>query len=182
MVRTVDPTAAAFPLPEIGVGLASHETPLSQSEIGRIRALNLGHLRADVHLSRSDHEAAFRRAIEQSQLLDLPIHLALFVAPEVADEQLAGLRERLDSASPAVSLFLVYPNRERFAGGTPVAEVVAAARRHLGDLPGARLAAGTNADYIFMARSLPPLDQIDALAFAIHPQEHASTTRRWWRH
>jgi len=36
-----------------------------------------------------------------------------------------------------------------------------------------RFAAGSNADYIFLARSTPPLDQTDALTFAIHPQEHA---------
>jgi len=34
------------------------------------------------------------------------------------------------------------------------------------------LAAGTDHDYIFLQRNLPPLDQIDAVCFAINPQVH----------
>ena len=169
----VDLDGPTDPLPEIGLGLASHGLPLSPREIDRLKALHLGHLRADLHLAQPGYAADLRRAAAEAAALNVPLHLALFITAEAADHELAELRPILDELRPPVATFLVYPAEERFGGGTPVAEVVAMARRHLGSWPGARFAAGTNADYIFLARNLPPLDQVEALTFAIHPQEHA---------
>jgi hypothetical protein len=48
------------------------------------------------------------------------------------------------------------------------------ARKHLESrAPGAAFAAGSNTDYIFLARTPPPLDLLDCVTFAIHPQAHA---------
>ncbi len=170
---TVDGDAPGAPLPEIGVGLASHGQPLTARAIERLRALRLGHLRADLRLAEAGCAAELRRAAAAAAALGAPLHLALLVTAEAADQELAALRSLLESERPPVTTFLVYAAHERFQGGTPIAEVVAAARRHLRGWPGARLVAGTNADYIFLARSLPPLDQIDAVCFALHPQTHA---------
>ena len=73
-----------------------------------------------------------------------------------------------------MAAWLVYPARELFWGGSPVREVLELAHRALdGVIPGARFGSGTDADYIFMARSLPPLEMVDFLTFAITPQVHA---------
>lgn len=170
---TVDPAALGATLPLLGLGMASHGGTLSDRERSRLQALHLDHLRADLRLAQPGHAADLRRATVVAAALNVPLHLALFVTPETADQELAALRLLLDTVRTQVSTFLIYPAREIFRGGTPVASVVAAARRHLKEWSHTRCAAGTNADYIFMARSVPPLDQIDALTFAIHPQEHA---------
>ena len=170
---TVDPDAPGDALPEIGLGLARHGLALSPREVARLKALKLGHLRADLRLARPGYVTDLRRATGEAAALGVPLHLALFVAAEAADQELSHLRRTLDELRPPIAVFLVYAATERFGGGTPIAEAVAAARRHLGSWPGARLATGTNADYIFLARNMPPLDLADALTFAIHPQEHA---------
>ncbi len=177
LTLTVDAAAPAAPLPRLGLGSASHGEPLAPREVERLRALRLDHLRADLRLTEPGWEAALRRASEDTTALGVSLHLALFLSAAGADQELAALRRALAALRPPVSAFLIYPTREHFGGGAPIAEIIAAARRHraagLNRRPVARLVAGTNADYIFLARNLPPLDQIDALTFAIHPQEHA---------
>lgn len=170
---TVDCDAPGIPLPELGMGLASHGHSLTAREVERLRTLHLGHLRADLRLAEGRYAAVLRRAAAEAAALGVPLHLALLVTAEAADQELAALRSLLGAVRPPVTTFLIYAAHERFQGGTPIAEVVAAARQHLRDWPGARIVAGTNADYIFLARSLPPLDQIDAVCFALHPQTHA---------
>lgn len=172
-VLTVDVAAPAVPLPPWGLGMSGRGGPLSPRQIERLRLLRLDHLRADLRLDEPDWETTLCRAMSAARAMDTSLHLALFVGADDADRELAALRSALDDLRPPVSAVLVYPTREHFGGGAPLAQIVAAARRHLGDGPVARLVAGTNADYIFLARNLPPLDQVDALAFAIHPQEHA---------
>jgi hypothetical protein len=174
---TVDAAAPAAPLPRLGLGVASHGAPLAAREIERLRALQLDHLRADLRLGEPDWEAALHRASDDATAVGVSLHLALFLSAAGAGQELAPLRRALAARRPPVSAFLIYPSREQFGGGAPMAEIVAAARLHLTDglnrRPAARLVAGTNADAIFLARNLPPLDQVDALTFAIHPQEHA---------
>jgi hypothetical protein len=72
-----------------------------------------------------------------------------------------------------VARWLVFPVREIFTGGTPLREVLEPARAVLPGCGAAPIVSGTNTDYIFLARSIPPLDLVDALTFAITPQVHA---------
>ncbi len=172
-VLVVNAAAPGIPLPRLGLGMASHGEPLSPRQCARLRTLHLDHLRADLRLAETGWLTALGRAAADAAALDVSLHLALFVDVADADRELAALRRALAEMRPAVSFFLLFPPRESFQGTAPIAEIIAAGRRWLADYPGARLAAGTNADYIFLARNLPPLDQVDALTFALHPQEHA---------
>jgi hypothetical protein len=169
----VEASATAGKLPPIGLGVASHGGALSERELSRLKALGLSHLRVDLRLADLGYAADLRCAAAEAAALRVPLEIALHVTAEAAAAELTHLRTTLDELKPAVSVFLVHPAREIFRGGTPVAEVLAAAREHLGGYPGARFGAGTDADYIFMARSMPPLDKLDVLSFAICPQVHA---------
>ena len=103
------------------------------------------------------------------------MHIALYINGADADSQLARLLPLLQEVRPPVSRWLIFPTPEKFLGGSPTAAVLAAAHRWLdGILPAAQFAAGTDTDFIFVQRSLPPLDQIDLLTFSINPQVHAS--------
>ena len=113
------------------------------------------------------------RAGKESQFLNLPLHLGVFIdKPNLP--ALKTLRTRLAQHNLPVTAWLVYTTREGFNGGSPVAQAVALARRHLTSYaPSAPLYSGTNADLIFLQRNLPPLGQVDGLTFAINPQVHA---------
>lgn len=165
--------AAARPLPSLGLGVAGHGQPLSEQEMERLRLLNLGHLRVDLRPADGDVEAALRRAADEARALGAGLEIALFLGDAPAAE-LERLRAAFASVQPPVAAWLVYPAREVFWGGSPTAAVVAAAQPVLKALaPGAPLASGTNADFIFLQRNLPPLDLVDALAYRITPQVHA---------
>jgi hypothetical protein len=104
--------------------------------------------------------------------LGIGLELALFLS-ERPDAELARLAELLREITPPVAAWLVFPTTEMFWGGSPTAAVVTAARpvlRAYADVP---FGSGTNTDFIFMQRNLPPLEQVDFLAYAINPQVHA---------
>lgn len=162
-----------LPIPAFGLGMASHGLPLSETELGRIRALNLSHLRVDLALDDPGWKNRLRLAAQETQALGTDLVVGL-LAPDSPELLLETLRAELDRLHQPVSMLLCYPAVENFKGGSPITAVVQAARKVL-DRDGqiASFAAGTNTDIIFMMRSVPPLDQIQALTFAINPQVHA---------
>ena len=168
-----DPAAPASPLPSIGLGMASHGAALTATEISRLRALNLGHLRVDLVLADPAYPAWLRQATAETQALGIPLEIALLISPDGADGEMEALRRRLDALRPDVCRWLIFPAKEMFRGGSRLREVIEPARTHLTGYGDVALVSGTNADFIFLARSLPPLELVDALAFAITPQVHA---------
>lgn len=170
---SLDTASATKPLPLIGLGVASHGQPLSEREVTRLKALHLHHLRVDVRFSDMNYPAALSRAATEARALGVPLEIAIFLSDQ-ADEELRQFKPVLAEIKPPVATWLVYPAKELFWGGSPVNEVLTLARQHLTDYdPLARFGGGTNADFIFMQRSLPRLSLVDALAFAIVPQVHA---------
>ena len=169
----IDPAAPASPLPPIGLGMASHGAPLTATEISRLRALNLRHLRVDLVLADPAYPARLRQATAEAQALGIPLEIALLISPDSADGELAALRRLLDALRPNVCRWLIFPAKEVFRGGSLLREVIEPARTHLAGYGDAALVSGTDADFIFLARSQPPLEWVDALTFAITPQVHA---------
>jgi hypothetical protein len=171
---TINRAAGERALPEIGLGVASHDQPLTAVEVERLKKLHIGHLRADLQLSGPDYTSRLQRAVADAEILNVPLHLALMISVEDGEAQLAALADLVKKRLPNVAAWLIYPAREIFWGESPVREVLELAHGALdGLIPGARFGSGTNADYIFMARSLPPLEMVDFLTFAITPQVHA---------
>jgi hypothetical protein len=169
----VDLGEDTVPLPPIGLGIASHGQPLTPREIERLRALVLAHLRVDLAPGSPGCAETLARAASEAEALGVPLHVALLIR-EDSQVALAELRTVLEGVCPPVAAWLVYPAREQFGGGSPVAQAVALARRHVADYdPAAPLVAGTNHDLILLQRSLPPLAEVDAVTFAIQPQSHA---------
>lgn len=160
-------------LPAIGLGTSSADQPLSGAEIQRLRLLKLAHLRVDLDFSDPDWIANLESRSRQAEDLDLRFEVAL--APSEADrlalEEAGRILQRLQSR---VTAWMVYPQREIFAGGSPIKEAVGICRAILSPLfPGVPLFAGTNWDLIFLLRSMPPLEDVDGVCFSISPQVHA---------
>jgi D-apionolactonase len=175
---TIDHRRPATALPKLGLGAASTATPegqpLSDRAAARLRALQLDHLRIDLRLADADLADHLRAGAAEAQALDLPAHVALYVAAGERTAQFERLLSLLQAVPLRVARWLIYPVPERLLGGAPVAEVLAAAHRYLdGVASGAQFAAGTDTDFIFAQRNLPPLDTIDLFTFAINPQSHA---------
>ncbi len=163
----------AVPLPPIGLGNASHNLLLTAKEVERLRPLRIAHLRADLYLNTADYARTFENAVTNAKALDVPLWLGLFLSDE-PDAELAALLEQVARLRPQVAYWLVYPERERYQGGAPLEHLVTRARYWLAAYDSsARFATGSNADYIFFARSALPVNTIDAVSFAINPQLHA---------
>jgi len=170
---SLDTESATKPLPPIGLGVASHGQPLSEREVARLKALHLHHLRVDLRFSDVNYPAGLSRAATEARALGVPLEIAIFLSDK-ADEELRQFKRVLAEIKPPVATWLVYPAKELFRGGSPVNEVLTLARQHLADYdPLARFGGGTNADFIFMQRSLPELSLVDVLTFAILPEVHA---------
>ena len=95
--------APAFPKPEIGtptgtrvpsVGLQIGSVEPSQVELGLLRALRLGHLRADIHLGNPSWESALARSLRICDSIGVELELALFLSAEETC-RLCAMRSRL---------------------------------------------------------------------------------------
>lgn len=163
---TLTLTDQSAPIPPIGLGVAHH--PLSAGEIGRLRALNLSHLRAEVHLEYPDHLTRFRQAAHEANALGVALEIALFLS-DGAD--LRAFTAALDETQPKVCRWIVFDGQGQVA--TP--ESVALVRQSLGSWAVlAPVGVGTVANFTELNRIRPPKDAADVLAYAINPQVHAT--------
>lgn len=180
LVLAIEHTAQGLPLPVLGLGLpgpdqpsAGHNMLPDAKSLDRLRTLRLHHLRLDVQPDGEGGQEALAQAVQQARALGVGLEVALFV-PEEAEEALELLLEQVADLRPAVTAWLCYPAKEFFAGGSPVRQAVAAARRALESYnPAIPFCAGTNADFIFLKRSMPPLERIEQVTISICPQVHA---------
>jgi D-apionolactonase len=162
-----------FNLPRLGLGVASHGQPLNATEISRLKALHLHHLRVDLCLSEPDFVEKLILATAEADALGISLEAALLIS-DGPKPGLIHLKEAVISLKLPVKTWLVYPLKEIFTGASPTRQVLEAALPYLtGLVPGALIGAGTNTDFIFMQRTPPPLDLIDLVTFAINPQVHA---------
>ncbi len=176
VIRVVANSEAERPLPEIGLGFAHQGKPLSERAAERLKRLKPGHLRVDIMATEPNFAARLRMAAEQAWTFGANLHVALIFDPADAGsfQWLTEVGRSAADLPARVAVWLIYPALELFTGGTPVREAVEMARSALGGAADEALfAAGTNTDLIFLQRSLPPLEQIDAVCFAINPQVHA---------
>lgn len=162
-------------LPRLGLRLADADDggePLPAAAVTRLCALNLDHLRVDLRLA-DNATARLQAGMAAAERLGVGLHAALYTGAN-PDAELAACAEAVRKLQPKIVRWLIYPTPEQFLGGSPIADVLAAAHRHLdGLIPGAQFAAGTDVDFIFLQRNLPPLELVDLLTFSINPQVHA---------
>ena len=146
---------------------------MTKYQVNLLKKMHLDHLRIDLLLSDVLFSDQITQATRLAKLLDLKLEIALFLSGQ-AEKELEGLHRILEEQHPPVLAWMCYPTKEIFQGGSPIHAVVEAARRFLfsydSSIP---FCAGTNTDLIFLKRSIPPLEQIQKLCFAINPQVHA---------
>ncbi len=169
----VDRAASEMPLPQLGLGSASHGLPLSPSEIVRLRSMHLHHLRVDLRLAEADCANNLEAAVQQAAELDLKLEVALLISSQIKKE-LAKLRSILNLVHLPICSWLCYADKEWMDNSAHASDVLRIARAYLADYdPTITFCGGTNTDFIFLKKSLPPLNQIQKICFAINPQSHA---------
>ena len=159
-----------FPLPRLGLGVASHGKPLSPREVTRLKPLNLAHLRVDVRFTgEKEVESTLRRAAGEARALDAALEVAVHVTG-AAGEELKALRALLGRVRPPVCTWLVFHAREKSTSE----RWVKMARQYLAHYaPGAKLGAGTDAFFAELNRGRPPVQALDLVTFSLNPQVHA---------
>ncbi len=158
----------------VGLGSASHDLPLTHREIERLGALHLAHLRVDLHLGDGAYPARLKRAAREASALGTALETAVFVSETQPETELSEFRRLIDRLQPPVTSWLVYPAQERYLGGSPTAQALSAARKHLESYhPSIPFATGTNTDFIFLKRTPQPVSWMERVCLAINPQVHA---------
>lgn len=161
------------PLPEIGLGIASHGGLLTEREVQLLRALSPTHLRVDLRLSQPDWMNVLRRAASEAYALGTHLEVALFLTDD-AEAQLAGLRAALNDIETPIARWLVFHETER---ATPD-HLLDRVRYTLRDLPVlAPIGGGTDNSFADLNRRPAFLAETDFVAFAINPQVHAFDDR-----
>ena len=158
----------------VGLGCASHDLALTRREMERLGLLHLAHLRVDLHLSDSTYPAHLERAAREASALGTGLETAVFVSESQPENELSELRRLINRLQPPVLSWLIYPAQERYLGGSPTAQALSAARKHLDSYrPFIPFAAGTNTDLIFLKRTPQPISRMERVCLAINPQVHA---------
>ncbi len=163
----LDPGSARIRrLPDIGLGAASHDQPLSDQELTQLSALSLAHLRVDLHLADPGYPARLRRHAREAADLGVPLEMALHF-PASGASDLRPLFEAVRSARPDIVRIMVFQDGRR---STP-AELFGLVRGPLADFA-APIGAGTDADLYQLNLERPPGDA-EFIAWSMNPQVHA---------
>ena len=155
--------------PRIGLRIPRHKQPLSTREIERLKALNLSHLRIDLHLESSGWIERFRQAAEESSKLRVSLHIALSVTDNGNAELDQFVRE-FENLRPNVSLWLIFHESKPATSNL----WLEAAKQKLSSLsPNVLLASGSNDSFAELNRNRLPPDSQVLPCYSINPQVHA---------
>ena len=154
----------AYALPQLGLGAASHGAALGEEEVARLKALNLHHLRVDLHLGQAGWRRDLERVSAQARALGAVLEAAAIVGDGAAEE-LAQLARAVEQIQAPVGHWLVFHEEEKSTGR----QWVNLARRHLKGPIGA----GTNCFFTELNRERPPAEALDFVSYSLNPQVHA---------
>ena len=161
--------ALDVPLPQIGLGVASHGQPLTENELECLKALNLSHLRLDVDLTQPGYASALQQVSAEAKVLGVQLEIALTLSDAAADE-LQGLAAVLEQIKPEICTWLIFHIDETSTS----ARWIDLARSYLSSVtPNAKIGAGTNAYFTELNRDRPPVERLDLVCYSINPQVHA---------
>lgn len=154
------------PVPLLELGLATNETQPSTSQLERLRALNLAHLRVDVDLEKNN-KAALERAAASAEALGARLELALHVG-ENPDAELSRLSGYVHTLGVPLARWLVFGKGAKSTPGA-LLEDVRTALHHFG----APIGGGTDAFFTELNREPPPSNLFDLVVYSLNPQVHA---------
>ena len=156
--------------PALGVCGASHDQPLDDLSLQRLKALQLTHLRTDVRFQQAGWQARWERDCREAARLGSGLHVALHLGND-APEALAALTAEFARLQPKVLLWLVY---HRDHAATPVQTLRQAKAALAGCAANALFASGTNAHFAELNRNRAAAEGTALPCYGLTPQVHAS--------
>ncbi len=171
-IEVGDPTG--FRLPQIGLGASRP----GRSQHGRctdvLRTYRFDHLRVDLDVAAGDATDVLRQARQTADALDCALEVALHV-PGAGSADLAPLGEALAGCRLARLLVFAAGAESATPEETTPPGVLSTVREALGAvLPGVPIGGGTDMQFCELNRTRPAADLMDAVSYAIMPQEHAT--------
>jgi hypothetical protein len=156
-------------LPEIGFGMASEGSGLTEREAELISRLRPDHIKAELHLGDPAWEAELDKAVLAVSQIDSALELAVFLTDD-SDEALQTLASHLPGVP--IARLIVFHEAEAPVGTTS-ARWVQMVRKHLADTrPDLKLAGGTNGNFAELNRQRPDLSVTEGVSYTINPQVH----------
>jgi hypothetical protein len=161
---TLTITNQTLPLPAIGL---FKSRVIHHGEYHYLMALNLAHMRLDLHMRQLEWKKMLEYTIREVHLLGVGLEIALYLS-DAAENELSELRAALDELKPLVERWLIFHIGEKSTSE----KWVRLAREKLGDY-GAPI--GTGTDYFFteLNRERPPVEHADFITYSLNPQVHA---------
>jgi hypothetical protein len=160
-------------LPEIGVSMSSRPQPLTDLEAGILKNIPFSHIRGDLHLFSNQLEKQYDILYGELMKTGFPAEICLFFGNDPQAE-LAKFLLLYFNSPVSVKRFIVLAGNAHVPANNLLSLVIPAIRRAF---PGIPAGTGTNSNFAQLNRSRTDFKDIDFIAFAIHPQEHASDDR-----
>jgi hypothetical protein len=157
--------------PEIGTVATSRQQPVTETEAERIRSIGFSHLRVDLYLDDETLELEISSKRRELELTRLPAELCLFFGNHPQSEIDRFL---LSSSHFPVCRILVFSKYHPVAPADLLVMVLPQIRKAFPSIP---CGTGTNCNFAELNRAGDGFSGVDLLAFAIHPQEHATDNR-----
>jgi hypothetical protein len=157
-------------VPPIGLGWSGS---LGSRDAARLRALRPAHLRAVADRTRGDWRAQIQRAARDVAAVGTSLQLELVAfADDDAREELAGVLGSIDVPLAGV---LAFGTADDAGLVTSDGSGVGALRERLRVVvPGIEVGGGSRANYAELAAADVPVGSLDAIAFSVTPQIHAT--------
>ena len=160
---SVDPRKTIGTMPTLGLTFSGGEGALTPNGSARLRALQMNHLRVDIHFSRPDWQATLRDAQRVAADIGTRLQCALFLSDQ-AEAELGAFRDAVGEPD-TVDRCLIFREGEKSTAEAWLrhAEAVLAPA-------GFRLATGTNIFFTEVNREHPPRHA--AVCYPFSPQVH----------
>jgi hypothetical protein len=157
-------------LPLLGIESASPDQPLTESQIERLKALHLAHLRVTVDMTTPNAAQRVQRADSEATALGVPLEIAVRLSRDNAEAEAQAFAQLLSALTSGVALVIVLRAGEL----TTAADTVRLLRQYVSNVA---IVSGTDANFCELNREragLPELATVvDALTFSANPQVHA---------
>ena len=170
------PDEASMQLPHLGLGWANHDTEPGATEVRRLAALRLAHLRVDLHLASPSWRTCLTRAAGEAKAMGAGLEMALHLPPQNDRIQLNALRDALHEHSIVPNRVIVFRDGHAATNSESLKLV-----RDVESLAGVPIGGGSNAHFCELnrARTLGEFDAtaVDFVSWPITPQVHAFDDR-----
>jgi D-apionolactonase len=155
-------------LPEIGFGTSSYKKVFANEEIKLLSALQIQHLRADIHMEKDTWQSELNNAVTEAGLLKVPLFLCLYLPDNYQSNLDALLNCFSDKQKLLKALLPVSLNHLSHPYFYHIAKQIHSRFQKV------KVGTGVNANFAELNRNRPDVSQADFISFSVCPQVHTS--------